>query len=133
MAGKPDWAFNKDYIEHGVSGYRVSSDNRDVFQEVLRDAVKGEFDVLLVFMGDRIGRIMDEYTPNLKKLSKYVEVWTVHDGDITIRTHTDALKASIDGWNNENESIKISKRTEKKQRQMTTEGLPRGRVCALWL
>lgn len=50
----PDWEFDKEYIEKGVSGYHNKLEDRDVLQEIRADALKKEFDVLLVFMFDRL-------------------------------------------------------------------------------
>lgn len=120
------WSIIDEYVEKGVSGYKTSIQNRDEIQRALRDAKSGKYDVLLVFTTDRLCRIHDDYTPTLKAFSKYVEVWTCDKGNITIKTHTDALIASIDGWNNEAESIKISIRTDEKHKQMTEDGEFRG-------
>jgi hypothetical protein len=62
----------------------------------------------------------------MKRLSRYVEVWSLDKGDITIRNHTDSLKASIDGWQNEGESLKISIRTNAAHKQMVEDGMYRG-------
>lgn len=56
----PDWEFDKEYIEKGVSGYHNKLEDRDVLQEIRADALKKEFDVLLLFMFDRLGRREDE-------------------------------------------------------------------------
>ena len=50
----PDWRFDKEYIEKGVSGYNKKLEDRDVLQEIRTDAINKEFDVLLVFMFDRL-------------------------------------------------------------------------------
>jgi len=126
IAKKDGWSFSKDYIEKGVSAYKVSADDREDLQDVIRDAIKGEFDILLVYSNDRLGRISDEYTPTLRKLSKYVEVWSVMQGDITVRSHSDVVKTFIDGWQNEGESLKISARTDEKHRQMVEANIYRG-------
>jgi DNA invertase Pin-like site-specific DNA recombinase len=123
---RTDWEFKREYEEPGVSAYKTAVADRDILQEVIRDAKSGEFDVLLVFLQDRICRITEDYMPTLKRLSKYVEVWTAKGRDLTIRNHTDVLMASIDGWQNEGESKKISERTDTIQKQMTQAGIPRG-------
>lgn len=51
-----DWILIDEYYEKGVSGYKVSAKNRDVVQHLLRDADEKKFDILLVFMFDRLGR-----------------------------------------------------------------------------
>ena len=48
----PDWKFDKEYIENGVSGYNKKLEDRDVLQEIRNDAINKEFDVLLVYMFD---------------------------------------------------------------------------------
>ena len=40
----------------GVSGFKVAAADRDELQEIKREAEKQEFDILLVFMFDRLGR-----------------------------------------------------------------------------
>ncbi len=120
------WESEKEYYEKGVSGYKVSSSDRDVLQTVLKDASNGVFDVLLVFSTDRLGRRSDEYTPIVKQLSHDVEVWSVSQGELTIKTHTDTLKTFVDGWQNEGESIKTSLRIDEKHKQMTEDGVYRG-------
>ena len=49
-----DWVFDNEYIEKGVSGYNKKLEDRDVLQEIRTDAINKEFDVLLVFMFDRL-------------------------------------------------------------------------------
>lgn len=57
---KPDWKIEKVFEEKGISGFKVSAKDRDAIIELQEAALKKEFDVLLVFMFNRIGRIDDE-------------------------------------------------------------------------
>ena len=59
-----DWKFAGELMEKGVSGYKISAQKRDAIQEMRAMAERKEFDVLLVFMFDRLGRREDE-TPFL--------------------------------------------------------------------
>ena len=59
---QPGWVIQKDFQEKGVSGFKISADDRDAIQELKTAAERGEFDILLVFMFDRLGRI-DNETP----------------------------------------------------------------------
>ena len=43
-----------------MSGFKVSATDRDAIQELKAAALRNEFQILLVFMFDRIGRIDDE-------------------------------------------------------------------------
>jgi VanZ family protein len=54
------WVIKKEFLEKGVSGFKVSAENRDAIQELKAAAERKEFDVLLVFMFDRLGRKQDE-------------------------------------------------------------------------
>lgn len=51
---KNNWKLVKEYSEKGVSGYKKRAAERDVLQQVKRDAENNIFDVLLVFMFDRL-------------------------------------------------------------------------------
>ena len=57
---QPDWEIVEEFYEKGVSGYKVSSDKRDAIMKIKEAALAGKFDVLLVFMFDRLGRRDDE-------------------------------------------------------------------------
>ena len=80
-----DWKLDtKEYFEGSVSGYQNSVKERDVLQEALLDAGKGEYDILAVYKDDRIGRRMWEigaYVMQLKNCG--VDIYTVKDGCIS--------------------------------------------------
>lgn len=44
----------------GRLGSKVSASKRDVIQQLKEEAANGEFDILLVYMFDRLGRIESE-------------------------------------------------------------------------
>ena len=72
-----DWTIVKEFSEKGVSGFKVSAEERDVIQELKEAALKNEFDILLVFMFDRIGRIDDETPFVVEWFVKHdIEVWS---------------------------------------------------------
>ena len=66
------WTIVKEFSEKGVSGFKVSEKERDAVQDIKAAALRKEFDVLLVFMFDRVGRRDDE-TP-------FVVEWFVNQG-----------------------------------------------------
>ena len=53
----PDWVLIDEKVETGISGYKVSANDRCVINELRNEAIRKEFDILLVFMFDRLGRI----------------------------------------------------------------------------
>ena len=80
IAHQSDWKFDSEYIEKGVSGYKKAIRERDILMEIVRDASKKEFDILLVYMSDRLGRREGEtplYVSNLNNLG--IEVWSVKE------------------------------------------------------
>ena len=72
FAEQMGWQMGKEFEEKGVSGSKVSATKRDAIIDLKEAALKGEFQVLLVFMFDRLGRIDDE-TP-------FVLEWFVKNG-----------------------------------------------------
>ena len=87
---KEDWVFVGERMEKGVSGYKVSAANRDAIIEIREMAEKKQFDVLLVFMFDRLGRKEDE-TPFLVKwfIEHGVEVWSTREGQQKLENQVD--------------------------------------------
>lgn len=78
----------KEYFEGGISGYKNSVEDRDVLQEAYKDAQNKEYDILVVYKDDRIGRRMWEigaYIMTLKSLG--VDIYTVKDGCISPETN----------------------------------------------
>lgn len=77
----PDWIYYDERLEKGVSGYKVSAAKRDVILEIKALAEEKRFDVLLVFMFDRLGRKEDE-TPFLVQwfIEHGIEVWSTREG-----------------------------------------------------
>ena len=80
-SGQQDWTILKEFSEKGISGYKVSADDRDAIQELKEAALNDEFDILLVFMFDRIERIDDETPFVVEWFAKHgVEVWSTQEG-----------------------------------------------------
>jgi DNA invertase Pin-like site-specific DNA recombinase/predicted NAD-dependent protein-ADP-ribosyltransferase YbiA (DUF1768 family) len=126
---KPDWVLAKEYYEKGVSGFKKKSEERDVLMEVQEDAIKKKFDVLLVFMFDRLGRRDDE-TPFVLEwfVNNGIEVWSVKEGQQRFDSHTDKLVNYIRFWQASGESLKTSIRVDEAHKQMVEKGEFRGGV-----
>lgn len=77
IASHPDWVLQNEFYEKGVSGFKKSAKERDAMQELQQEAVAGSFDILLVYMFDRLGRRDDE-TPFVVEwfVRNGVEVWS---------------------------------------------------------
>ncbi len=122
-----DWVIVNEVYEKGVSGYKVSSEKRDAIVELKADALAGKFDVLLVFMFDRLGRRDDE-TPFVLQwfVSHGIQVWSVKEGEQRFDNHVDKLMNYIRFWQASGESEKTSMRVREKQQQMVCAGEYRG-------
>lgn len=124
---KDEWIFKKEYIELGVSGYKVSESKRDVLQDIKKDVLNNEIDILLVFLFDRIGRIEEE-TPFVVEwlVENKIEVWSVNEGQRTINNRYDKLINYITFWQAEGESEKISLRNVERRIQLIKAGIYMG-------
>lgn len=119
---QPDWELDKEYIEKAVSAYKNGVEDREVLQQIMKDAQNREFDILLAYMSDRIGR-KEEYIIYISELNRLgVEVWTVKDGRLKNEEHIDKLMNYIRFWQNEGESKKTSDRVKDAQLEMIKAG-----------
>lgn len=122
ISNQRDWKFDKEYIEKAVSAYKNSVEDREILQEILADAKRKEFDVLLVYMSDRIGR-QEEYSFYVATLNQLgIEIWSVKEGQIKTQEHIDKLITYIKFWQNEGESKKTSMRVHDTQVEMVKSG-----------
>lgn len=83
FAEKKGWNIVGEEQEIGVSGYKVSTDDLVKLKRIRKAAEQGEFDILLVFMYDRLGRNLNK-TPFIAEwfTKKGIHVWSVYEGEI---------------------------------------------------
>lgn len=123
FAGRMDWQIGKEFLEKGVSGFKVSAENRDAIQDLKNAALAGEFQILLVYMFDRIGRIDDETPFVVEWFVKHgIKVWSVQEGEQRFESHVDKLMNYIRFWQASGESEKTSMRIKTRMQQLTAEG-----------
>ena len=117
-----DWVFDKEYLEKGISAYHNGVEDREVLQDIMQDAKNGEFDILLAYMSDRIGR-QEEYSFYVAELNRLgIEVWTIKDGQLKTEEHIDKLLNYIRFWQNEGESKKTGMRVHDTMVEMVKDG-----------
>lgn len=91
--------------------------------------MQNKFDILLVFMFDRLGRREDETPFAVEWFVKIgIEVWSAKEGQQRFDTHVDKLLNYIRYWQASGESIKTSVRTKTRMEQLTKEGCFTGGV-----
>lgn len=125
------WTLVCEVQEEGISGHKIRAESRDKVQLIKEYAKKKKFDILLVFMFDRIGRISDE-TPFVVEwlIANGIRVWSALEGEQKIENHTDRLTNYIYYWQADGESQKISARTSNSLGVLTEAGCFTGGLCA---
>lgn len=85
ISNQPDWQLDeKEYFEGSNSGYKNAVADRNILQEALQDAKAKEYDILVVYKDDRIGRRMWEIGAYVMSLKSFgVDIYTVKDGCIS--------------------------------------------------
>ncbi len=123
FAQEHGWTIVMEEQEEGVSGYKVRAANRDKLQLIKEAAAQKKFDILLVFMFDRIGRIADE-TPFVVEwfVKNGIQVWSTQEGEQRFESHADKLMNYIRFWQADGESEKTSIRTRTRLGQVVEEG-----------
>lgn len=125
------WTIVCELQEEGVSGHKVRAENRDKIRVIKEYAQKQLFDILLVYMFDRIGRIADETPFVVEWLIRHgIRVWSAEEGEQRIESHADKLMNYIRYWQADGESEKTSIRTANSMGILTEEGCFTGGACA---
>ena len=85
ISNQSDWQLDeKEYFEGSNSGYKNAVADRNILQEALQDAKAKEYDILVVYKDDRIGRRMWEIGAYVMSLKSFgVDIYTVKDGCIS--------------------------------------------------
>ena len=123
FAQEHGWRVVMEEAEKGVSGSKVSAEKRDIIQKMKNEALDGSFDILLVYMFDRLGRIESETPFVLEWFVKHgIEMWSTREGQQRIESHCDKLMNYIRFWQASGESEKTSIRTRDRLRQIVSSG-----------
>ena len=124
------WVLVHEEREDGISGHKVRAEKRDSIQYIKELAIAKKFDILLVFLFDRIGRISDETPFVVEWLIKHnIRVWSVNEGEQRLDTHTDKLINYIRYWQADGESEKTSIRTKAGLGTLVESGHYKGGSC----
>lgn len=102
-----DWIEEKD-----ISGFKVPIEEREGLNKIKEMAIKREFDQLVVFNLDRIGR-QTEALPYISLLNQLgIKIISVTEGEIDGFNINNQLLTYIKLWQSQNESIKTSFRVK---------------------
>ena len=99
FAEKKGWNIVGEEQEIGVSGYKVSTDDLVKLKRIRKAVEQGEFDILLVFMYDQLGRNLNE-TPFIAEwfTKKGIHVWSVYEGEIIDGVDAERMLDYIRFW-----------------------------------
>jgi site-specific DNA recombinase len=123
------WTLCKELFEKGISGWKMKNDDRDALLTIREGAINKKFDILLVFMLDRLGRREDESPLVISFLHECgVEVWSVQEGKRSIESHIDKLITYIGFWQSSGESLKTSLRVRESKKQLSEQGFYQGGI-----
>lgn len=114
-----DWKLKREIEELAVSGYSKKLEERKGINRILLGAKQKEFEVLLVFMLDRIGRKEEEMKYLFDALQKNgIEIWSITEGMVPYFSEREAeyyLQCS-------KEVEKTSQRVKRRFVQLNEEG-----------
>ncbi|MDD6485036.1 MAG: recombinase family protein [Clostridiales bacterium] len=117
------------YIRYNRS---ISANDRDAIQDLKEAALNKEFNVLLVYMFDRLDRRDDETPFVVEWFAKQgIEVWSTQEGQQQFENHTDKLLNYIRYWQVNGESVKTSMRLKTRMAQLTADGIYHGGATPL--
>lgn len=130
FANTHGWTIIKEFYEKGISGFKTPTSDRRVLQQIKKDAELRKFDILLVFMFDRLGRRDSETPFFVEDLSMSgIQIWSVKEGQQRFESHVDKLINYIRYWQASGESLKTSERIKTRMAQLTTDGIFCGGSC----
>lgn len=129
FAEQQGWKVVEEVSEKGVSGYKNLAADRDVLTGIRERAKQGTFDILLVFMLDRLGRLSFDTPVLVMDLASYgVEVWSVQEGHIQSAASDDKMALFMKCWCAEGESLKTAIRVKERYHQLVEQGIWPGGV-----
>lgn len=125
------WIIIKELYEKGISGFKTPTMDRWVLQQIKKDAELKKFDILLVFMFDRLGRRDSETPFFVEDLAMCgIQIWSVKEGQQRFESHADKLVNYIRYWQASGESIRTSERIKTRMAQLTADGIFCGGPCS---
>ena len=124
------WYLEKEIVEKGISGFKKNSFDRDAINEIIEGAKQHRFQILLIFMLDRIGRRGMETAYLLQTIeSMGIQIWEAKSKQqITFDGGGNAITSSIRCIFAQEESKRTSERITTRMRQLVSEGKYTGRI-----
>ena len=120
------WTIVKEYVDEGISG-KHGRDKRPQFDQLLKDAVRKKFDVVMCWDISRLGRSLQDLINFLNDIqSKSIDLY-IHQQGLDTSTTTGRLMFSLVGCFAEYERNIISERVKSGLRRAVSDGKKLGR------
>jgi site-specific DNA recombinase len=121
FAEQKGWQITKELTEK-LSGYKTAIEDRETLKILKQGAINNDFNILLVYHSDRLGRRIEYslWIASLYNLGK--QVWSVKEGELINKEHSNASQNFIRYWQSERESKKTSMRVKDAMKQLNEEG-----------
>lgn len=121
FAESKGWTVENEITEK-LSGFKTAIEDRDSLRVIKRGATQKEFDILLVYHSDRLGRQM-EYSLWIASLYEQgVQVWSAKEGELKSDEHIDKFINFVRYWQAEGESLKTSMRVSDSMQELNEQG-----------
>lgn len=122
------WDLEYVYDEDDVSAFKNLIEQREIMNQVLKDAEKKQFDLFLAYKFDRIGRKGINTQNWIYKMNEIlgIPVWSTDEGILATETMVDQIKLSIYAGKAQQESIDTSKRTNDNHEMLVEKCIFRG-------
>lgn len=113
-----------EYTEAGVSGFKLSKDDREILTTAMVDAADDRFDILVIYKTDRLSRNSEEYPIIIRQFAQMgVEIWVYETGQpLKSSTQVDKLLRFVEGWQAETESVNTRVRVTNAMKRMAENG-----------
>ena len=117
----------REVIEGAKSAFKYTASQRDKVMMILDMAKRKEFDILVIYHSNRLGRLAEDTPRLITEFSRFgVRVFSVCDGELIVKTVVDRLMNNIRYFINESESELKSNVITDYQMAMVENGAFRG-------
>lgn len=118
-----EWELFREVSENGVSGFKNKAEDREVLQTILSGAINKEFDILLVYKADRLGRLGIDTLSYLMQLWEYgVKAYSTVEGYLNVETVNARIMTGLYFHLSEGESTSTSQRVSDFMAMYNEEG-----------
>ena len=126
IAKRMKWTVVEEYIDHGISGSK-SRDQRPAFDKLLKAATRREFDIVMSWSGDRLGRSLQHLVGFLGEINAIGVGLYLHQQGIDTTTPTGKSMFQMCGVFAEFERAMIQERVKAGLKRARANGKTLGR------